>query len=375
MSGPQIGVVGLGATGSAALCRLARRGVHAIGFEQFETGHDLGSSHGPTRIFRLAHFENASYVPLLRRAYALWRELESIAQRPFVDRTGIVEIGPAGGDLIKGTLAAAQRHNLPHEVMDAKALMRRYPTYTLAEDFAAVLQPDGGIIAARSAIETNIRIATEAGARVRSGEKVLSIEPKGKGVRLRTEHDEIEVDGAIIAAGPWMGSLLPELKLPLRVTRQVVGWFEPHDPAPFAADRFPVFLLESRFGIHYGFPNDGRMGIKVSKHHHRDETVTPDLCNRNVTAEDVALIRAPLAQFIPGANGRLLNAQTCLYTMTPDDTFIVDRMAGFPHIVIASPCCGHGFKFSPVIGEIVADLAVLGTTEHDISQFRLDRFG
>jgi len=374
MSGPQIAVIGLGATGSAALRALARRGVGAIGIERFAIGHDRGSSHGPSRIFRLAHFENASYVPLLRRAYALWRELETVAKENFIRLTGIAEIGPADGELIAGTLAAARRFGLPHEVLDAKALMRRYPSYRLPDQFVAVVQPDGGIIAAQRAIAANIRIAGDAGALVRTQEKVLAVEPNGKGVRIKTDRAEIDADGVIVAAGPWLQSLLPGLDLPLRVTRQVVGWFEPADAAQFAADRFPVFLIESRHGIHYGFPNDGAMGVKVAKHHHRDETVDPDACERNVTAEDEALIRAPLAQYLPGANGRLLDAQTCLYTMTPDDSFIVDRMPGFPHVIIASPCCGHGFKFSPVIGEIVADLATSGTTRNEIEGFALQRF-
>jgi sarcosine oxidase len=374
MSGPQIVVIGLGAIGSAALCQLARRRVRATGIEQFDIGHDRGSSHGPTRIFRLAHFENVSYVPLLRRAYALWRELENCANQHLISLTGVVEIGPTNGELVRGTLAAAQRYNLPHEVLDAKELMRRYPTYKLPENFAAVLQPDGGIIQASRAIEANIRIAEEAGALIRTGEKVLAIEPTGKNLRIKTDRAEIDADGAIIAAGPWLKSLLPELGMPLRVTRQVVGWFEPDDAVEFSAERFPVFLLESKYGIHYGFPSYATKGIKVSKHHHSEDMVQPETYDRNVSANDEAIIRAPLAEYLPGANGRLLDAQTCLYTMTPDDTFIIDHMPGFPHIAIASPCCGHGFKFSPVVGEIVVDLVTHGTTANDISQFRLQRF-
>jgi sarcosine oxidase len=375
MSEPHIAVVGLGATGSAALCRLARRGIRVTGIEQFEIGHDRGSSHGPTRIFRLAHFENDSYVPLLRRAYALWRELEAAAKQEIVRLTGILEIGPTDGELVTGTLTAANRYGLPHEVLDANVLMRRYPSYTIPQKFVGVLQQDAGIIQARRAIEANVGIAKEAGALVRTGEKVLEIAPSSGGVRIKTALAEIAADGAVIAAGPWLNSLLPELGLPLRVTRQVVGWFEPTDPAQFSPGRFPVFLLESRYGIHYGFPNHGAKGVKVSRHHHLEEVVEPATCARAVSATDEALIRAPLAQYLPGANGRLLDAETCLYTMTPDDTFIIDCMPGYPHIVIASPCCGHGFKFSPMVGEIVADLVTQGTTAHDIAQFCLGRFG
>lgn len=374
MPGPHIVVIGLGATGSAALCQLARRGIRATGIEQFALGHDRGSSHGPTRMIRLAHFENSSYVPLLRRAYALWRELGVIAKRQLVVKTGIAEIGPPDGELVCGTLAAAARYNLAHEVLNARSLMRRHPGFKLPETFVAVMQPDGGYIEAAAAIEANIRIAEAAGAVIRAHEAVLAIEPLPKGVRITTERAAIEADGAIVAAGPWMAKLLPELRLPLRATRQVVGWFEPDDAERFAADRFPVFILETQHGHHYGFPAYGRMGLKIAKHHHLREAVDADFYRRTVCAEDEAAIRAPLAEYLPAANGRLVGAQTCLYTMTPDETFIIDRMPGYPHVVIASPCCGHGFKFSPAVGEILADLVTRGTTAHDIAPFRLQRF-
>lgn len=374
MPAPRIVVIGLGATGSAALWQLARRGVDAVGIEQFALGHDRGSSHGATRIIRLAHYENAAYVPLLRRACALWRELEVAARRQLLVITGIAEIGPPGGELVRGTLAASARHGLEHDVLDAKALMRRYPAFRLPRDVVAVLQPDGGYIEAAHAVAAYHRLAREAGAHVRSGEAVTAIEPRGDGVRVRTSAAAIDADGAIVAAGAWTGKLLPRLRLPLSVTRQAVGWFEPAAPAQFAAGNFPVFLLESRHGVHYGFPAYERSGVKVAKHHHRGEVVEPEAYERRVTEADEAAIRAPLAEYLPTADGRLLAAQTCLYTMTPDETFILDRMPGFPQAIIASPCCGHGFKFAPVVGEILADLATRGGTAHDISGFRLQRF-
>jgi sarcosine oxidase len=356
------------------LYQLARRGVRTLGIEQFDIGHDRGSSHGPTRIFRLAHYENPAYVPLLRRARELWRELETLCGRRLLVTTGIAELGPPGGELVPGTLAAAARHDLPHEVLDAKALMRRYPAFTIPESYMAVIQPDGGYIEAAAALDAHIRAAADAGAVVRTGEKVLAIEPRRNGVRLTSDRGQIDADGAVIAAGPWLGKILPDLRLRLRVTRQVVGWFEPDDARQFAADRFPVFLLESRHGIHYGLPYYGRMGFKIAKHHHFNEVVDADHYAMAVAAADEAAIRAPLAEYLPGANGRLLSAQTCLYTMTPDEAFIIDRLPGSLNIVIASPCSGHGFKFSPVVGEIAADLVTTGATRHDIGPFRLGRF-
>jgi len=373
MPGPQIVVIGLGASGSAALCQLARRGVRAIGIEQFQIGHDRGSSHGPTRIFRLAHFENPAYVPLLHRAAALWRDLEGLSDRKLLVTTGIAELGPHDGELVRGTLAASVRHRLPHEVLDASALMRRYPQFKLPQDYVAVVQPYGGYIEAAAALDAAIRVAVDAGAVVRTEEKVVAVEPRRGGVRIRTDRAVIDADGAVVAAGPWVSGVLPDLRLPLRVTRQAVGWFEPTDAGAFAHD-FPVFLIENRHGIHYGFPPYGRMGIKIAKHHHFDEVVEADGYDMTVSAADEAAIRAPLGEFLPAANGRLLDAQTCLYTMTPDETFIIDRLPNLPNVIIASPCSGHGFKFAPVVGEIVADLVTSGTTRHDIAAFRLGRF-
>lgn len=373
MSGPRIAVIGLGATGAAVLYQLARRGVRALGIERFHLGHANGSSHGPTRIIRLAHFENAAYVPLMQRAYALWHELENVSGERLVFPTGIAEIGPAEGELVRGSAAGASRYALAHEMIDAASLMRRYPQFKVPRSFAAVLQPDGGYIVAAAALLAEIRVAAAAGAIIRTGEIVVAIEPLSNRVLIRTAGDVIEVDGVVLAAGPWLCRLLPELHLPLRVTRQVVGWFA-DDGIQFSAERFPVFILESEHGIHYGFPAYGRMGIKIAKHHHLSEVVDAEGYDRALSAADEAAIRGPLREYLPAADGRLLSAETCLYTMTPDGTFIIDRMPGFPHVVIASPCCGYGFKFSPVIGEIITDLLIRGETHHNIAQFALRRF-
>src|SRR5229473_3370415 len=331
-------VVGLGAMGSAAVYHLARRGRRVVGIERFRPGHESGSSHGATRIIRLGYYEDPAYVPLLRRAYALWRELEAAAGRPLLRITGIAEIGPPDGRLVAGTLAAARTHDLPHAVLAAPEFMRRFPAFRIPADCVGVVQPDGG------------------------------------GVQVVTDRGTLEAGAAIVAAGPWLSKLLPDLAAPLRVTRQVMAWFEPHDASLFPPGRFPVFMIESARGIHYGFPPDA-IGVKFAKHHHADETVDPDAGDRAVSADDEALSRPALAECLPAANGRQLQAKICLYTMTPDGDFLLDRLPGAPQIVVASPCSGHGFKFAPVIGEILADLATGGTTSHDISRFRLARFG
>lgn len=372
-------VVGLGVMGTATALALARRGCRVVGIERFEVGHDRGSSHGATRIIRLGYFEHPSYVPLLRRAYGLWRDLDAAAGENLLHRTGIIEIGPPDGIVIPGTLEAARAHDLPHEDLDAAAAMRRYPAFKLPSDYRAVLQPDGGFLLAEPAVKAFAVLASKTGAELRTGETVLAIESRAGGVRVVTDRQAIDAGAAIVTAGPWLKTLLPALPVPLRVTRQVLGWFEPLAPASFTADAFPVFLLESRHGIHYGFPScDFPRGlgttIKIAKHHHADQAIDPETYDRTISPADEALIRSALAEHLPAANGRLAAATTCLYTMTPDGDFIIDRLPGMPQIVVASPCSGHGFKFAPVVGEILADLATTGATPHDISRFRLSRF-
>jgi sarcosine oxidase len=364
-------VIGAGAMGGAALYHLARRGVRVVGIERFEPGHDRGSSHGETRVIRLGYYEHPSYVPLLRDAQVKWRELEQAAGRQLMHVTGIIEIGRPDGVLIEGTLAASRQHGLPHDVLDAGEVMRRFPAFRIPDDFIGVFQPDGGYIETEAAVKTHAALAVAAGATLRTGETVQSIEPHAGGVRVTTDRGAIEAKTAIAAAGAWMTKLFPSL--PLRATRQVMAWFTPREPHLFEEGRFPVFMLDGAHGIHYGFPLRAE-GLKISKHFHQDQTIDPDTIDRKVSTGDEAAIRAACADNLPAANGKLLAAKTCIYTMTPDGDFLIDRLPGAPNVIIASPCSGHGFKFAPVIGEILADLATSKKPAHDLSRFSLGRW-
>ncbi len=370
-----VAIIGLGVMGSAALAALARRGRRVVGIDRFAPGHDRGSSHGTTRVIRLGYFEHPSYVPLVRAAYPLWRELEARSGRSLLTITGILEIGAPESDLVAGTLRSSRLHGLPHEILDAPSLMKRFPAFRLPDDFVGVFQPEGGFVRAEPTVAALQELASRGGAELIRNERVLAVRPHRHGVRVTTSHGDVRAGCAIVAAGPWLKSLLPQLPVLIRVTRQVLGWFDPADHARhrFAAERFPVFLLQNRDGVFYGFPADAD-GVKVAKHHHLDEAVDPDHYNRTVSATDEAVIRIALKAHLPEADGRLAAAQTCLYTMTPDGDFILDRLPGCPQIIVAAPCSGHGFKFAPVIGEILADLATAGRTEHDISRFSLARF-
>lgn len=368
-----VAVVGLGAMGSAALYHLAKRGVRVVGIERFEPGHDRGSSHGLTRIIRMGYFEHPSYVPLVRRAYELWRDLETASGEKLLTVTGIAEMGLPDSVLVQGTLKSSRQHNLPHEVLPARALMQRYPQFRLPADFIGVVQPDGGFLEPEKAIHAHLALAKNAGAQIRTGEKALAVEPTSGGVRVTMDNGAIEAGRAIIAAGAFASTLLPTGALPLHVTRQALIWVAPKEPALFTPDRFPVFMIESAGGIHYGFPmHDG--GMKVALHHHEREKVDPETYDRTVSPDDEAMIRSAISAFIPAADGPRVAARTCVYTMTPDEDFVIGPLPGTPRIIVASPCSGHGFKFSPAVGEILADLATRGETAHDIGRFSPARF-
>jgi sarcosine oxidase len=365
-------VCGLGVMGSATLRELSRRGLRVLGIDRFAPGHDRGSSHGATRIIRLDYFEHPSYVPLLRRSYELWDELEQSSGQKLIHITGILEIGAPDSKLITAVLVSIKEHSLRHELLSAEDLMRRFPAFHLPSYYQAVVQPDGGFLAAEPSIHAMLALAKQSGAEIRSGETIRAIEPSVTGVRIITDREHIDAGSAVIAVGPWIKSILPELKAPLRVTRQAMVWFSPRQPA--SLQRVPVFLMESQHGMHYGFPLDGDGFIKVAKHHHGDETVDPDVCDRTVSGADENLIRSALADNLPDANGRRVKAATCFYTVTADGDFIIDSLPGYPHVVVASPCSGHGFKFAPVIGEILANLVTRCEPKHEIGRFSLKRF-
>jgi sarcosine oxidase len=373
MAAYEVAVVGLGVMGSAALASLARRGRRVVGIDRLAPGHDRGSSHGATRVIRLGYFEHPAYVPLLRAAYPLWRALEARSGTPLLTVTGILEIGDPASELVAGTLAASRQHGLAHEVLDAPALMRRFPALRVPDNFVGVFQPDGGFVRAEATVTALIAQARAAGAELRIGERVLAVEPQGGGVRVVTESGAIAAGRVIVAAGSRVRSLIPDL--PVRPIRQVLLWFEPRDDAALLAPgRLPVFMLQRPDGLFYGFPADGRAGVKAAEHAQSGETVDPDDYPRAVTAADEAPVRAVLEAHLPGAAGHLLAATTCLYTMAPDGDFIIDHVPDLPGVIVASPCSGHGFKFAPLIGEILADLATTGTTAHDIARFALSRF-
>ena len=360
--------------GSAALYHLAKRGLSVTGIEQFEPAHDRGSSHGLSRIIRLAYFEHPSYVPLLRRSFTLWRELEEESGERLLHVTGAVDAGVPGSRVLEGSLESCRIHGLPHEVLTGPEVNRRFPGYHLPDEFRAVFQPDGGFLEPERCIESHVRLATALGASVRTRTKVRSWHQEPDGVVITLDDDVIRARQVVVCAGAWTPQLVPSLGPLLRPERQVVGWFGIRETGTFRPDRFPVFVLTTPDGHFYGFPEHGVPGFKIGKYHHRLEITDPDAVRRDIDTTDEAVLRDCVRLCFPAADGPLLRASTCMFTNTPDEHFIIDRLPDQPNALVVSACSGHGFKFCSVVGEIVADLTTEGSTSHDLSLFRLDRF-
>jgi sarcosine oxidase len=361
--------------GSAACWHLARRGRRVLGIERFGIAHERGSSHGLTRIIRLAYHESPAYVALLRRAYALWREAEAASGEPLLFITGSLEGGLGGGEFLEGALASCREHGLPYEILDAAAIHGRFPGIDLPAGFRALYQPDAGFIASERAIRAHVRLARAAGAAIHEDERVVEWSPiAGGGVRVVTDRGSYEAGRMILSAGAWLADLLTALHEIAVPERNVAGWFLPGAPERFMPEAFPVTLMLDEGRGYYMVPTFEVPGVKIGLHHHLGESGTADGLSRAVTPADEAALRRFLARCMPQANGPLAALKACVYTNTPDEHFIIDTLPGNPDVVVASPCSGHGYKFASVVGEILADLATAGASRFDLSMFRLDRF-
>jgi sarcosine oxidase len=367
-------VAGLGAMGSAAAFHLARRGARVLGLERFAPPHAMGSSHGRSRIIREAYFEDPLYVPLVQRAYENWAELERLSGRALLVRTGGLMLGPEDGGVVAGALASARRFALPHEVLGAAEVHRRFPGFRPTTDMVGVWEPRAGYLVPEAAIAAHLELAARHGAELRADEPITGWRAAGAGVEVTTPRATYAAARLVLAAGAWMGALLGDLRLPLAVERTVMHWFRPARATHlYAPDRFPIFICEYAPGLAwYGMPDAGD-GVKTALHHH-GERADPDAVRRAVAPEEVAYVRALLRAFMPAADGPLAESAVCLYTNTPDEHFIVDRHPAHPEVVIASPCSGHGFKFASAIGEQLADLALDAAPSFDLSPFRVGRF-
>jgi len=369
-------VIGLGGMGSASLFELARRGLKVLGIEQFDVPHEFGSSHGLTRIIRLAYFESPAYVPLLFRAYEQWREIEELCGEKLLFITGSIDAGREHTRTVQGSLQACREFSLQHDLLDAASVNQRFPGYRLERDMWAIFQPQGGFLLPERCIVNYVQAARNSGALIRTREEVIGWETTSEGIAVRTASAHYEATQLVIAAGPWARNLVPELKRLAVPERQVQLWTQPHQPELFLPDCFPVFNLQASDDDslrYYGFPIHGIPAFKIGQYHHRHEQGDPEELRREVESDDEQLLRQGIKRFFPKANGPSIAAKTCMFTNSPDEHFILDVHPASPRVAIAAGFSGHGFKFCSVVGEIMADLVTLGGTRHNIAPFRLNR--
>jgi sarcosine oxidase len=372
-------VVGLGAMGSSTALHLAARGHRVLGFDQFTPPHTYGSSHGQTRIIRQAYWEDPRYVPLLLRAYELWRRLEVDTGQSLLHITGGLMIGRANGDLVARSTASARRFDLPHEVLSASQIRRRYPAFKIDDDWVALWERDAGYLFPEACITQQLQQSAFAGAELHFDEPVMEWNARpGGGVSVRTAHKTYTADHLVITAGPWAPQLLRHLNLPFRITRQVVYRFEPIGSIDiFRRERMPIYIREMGKGqrLLYGFPLTGpdTDGVKVGLHG-SDDFCSPDTVDRTIRPADERIIRERLAEALPLLAGRLVHAETCLYTTTPDEHFVIDKHPDFSQVTLAAGFSGHGFKFASVLGEVLAARATDSKHGYDLELFSLRRF-
>jgi sarcosine oxidase len=361
-------VAGLGAHGSAAAYNLAKRGQNVLGFDRFARGHTLASFGGLSRIIRLSYYEHASYVPLLKRAWDLWRELERDSGETLLMQTGGLYMGPPDGELVSRSLASARTHGLAHEVVDNAELRRRYPVFDVDRDWIGLFDAQAGWLAPERCVETHLRQAERHGATLRFAEPIERWELDGDGVRVTSSQGSYRARRLVIAAGSWLSRLLPQLAPHLWVERNVLFWFEPRGQLDAFAT-LPVYIVEDTDRFYYGFPYDPENGLKMAGLHFGDR-VDPDTVDREASAADEERVRGWLRRRMPLANGERRRAQVCIYTNSPDGHFIIDRDGP---VTYASACSGHGFKFASAVGEILAELAITGHPSLDIGFLSGDR--
>ena len=378
-------VVGLGAAGAATLYQLARRGVHAVGIDRFSPPHIYGSTHGDTRITREAIGEGESYAPLVRRSHAIWRELEAETGQDLLTQCGGLIIEAAGGaaghhrhEFLASTIACANRYGIKHELLSAADVAGRFPQFALDGDESAYFEPSAGFVRPERCVESELKVAVRLGAEVRREERVFAVEPSANGVRVRTDKGVVDAGTVVLAVGPWVRDFVEPERLRLfTVYRQVMTWFELRpDAVDHTPGAMPVYIWGLSDGnAFYGLPAvDGSREVKVATEQ-LDAPTAADGASLEVDPDEPReLYDSLIGTRLPGISARCLRTARCLYTVTPDANFVIDEHPDINGVLLVSPCSGHGFKHSAGLGEAIAQRVTTGTSDADLSPFRLDRF-
>jgi monomeric sarcosine oxidase len=368
-------VAGAGGMGTAAAAHLARRGVGVLALDRFPPGHGRGSSHGQTRLIRLAYFEHPDYVPLLRRARDLWRDLERETGASLLTECGLLSSGPADGDVIAGTLRSAHDHGLAIERMTPHAAMARWPGFAIPDDWTSVFEREAGHLAVEACVRAHADVAVRHGATIEADHEIRGWRIEGELVVVETSRESLGCGRLVLCPGPWAADLLRLPKIPFSVLRKSLFWYAPTAGlAPHEAACLPAFAFDTPGGFFYGFPMLDARGIKVAEHTSGRDVADPLVVDRRIDDSEQATIEGWLTDHMPGVGRRRTAHEVCLYTMSPDHHFVIGLHPEHPQVSIAAGFSGHGFKFASVIGEILADLATLGSTPHPVTFLSPGRF-
>ncbi|MCC6490124.1 MAG: N-methyl-L-tryptophan oxidase [Candidatus Hydrogenedentes bacterium] len=367
-------VLGLGAMGSAALYHLAKRGARVCGIERHGIAHEFGCSHGSCRMVRKAYFEHPDYIPLLERSYALWETLEEESGQELFVKCGLLLSGLPGSAMVRGLEACYGTHHLPHRRMDSGAAAAEYPQFRFPQGHTVYHDPDGGYVLAEASVEQFISLAQMNGADLLIHEDAMAWQSNGQGVSVTTNQRTVSADKLVLTVGPWAASSFAELGVPLSILRKVQLWYDSPGMGAYRDPSFPCFYFDTENGGFYGFPAVSQLGVKVAEHTGGDPVDDPDHLNRGLDPEDETKVLQFLGEVFPALEPRRTHFSVCMYSMTPDHHFLLGKHPRHENTIIAGGFSGHGFKFAPVIGEVLADLSIDGTTMHPIEFLGLDRF-
>ncbi|MGB6043112.1 MAG: N-methyl-L-tryptophan oxidase [Pirellulales bacterium] len=373
-------VLGTGGVGSAALAHLSRRGAHVLGLDRYPPGHDRGSSHGQTRIIRQAYFEHPDYVPLAQRAYDLWDQLSDRTGKPLKHEVGLVQVGPAEGPIVSGVLASARRHGLQIDQYSPREMSQLFPGLEADEQSLALYERRAGFLLVEDCVRAHAEDARQSGAKLDVGHAVRAWRMDGGDVVVETDAQQYRAAALVIAAGAWAGEVLAGLNLDLTVRRKLLHWYACDDPRYRVEQGFPCFFYEVPTGYFYGFPQLGDAGfnggLKIARHSGGEDIEDPLQLRRDPQpgdAEDKRLVEEFLSGHLPGVSRRHMRQEACMYTMSRDEHFIVDRHPDHPQVVFAAGLSGHGFKFTPALGQALAELVLDDRTDVPVGFLGLRR--
>lgn len=366
-------VIGTGGVGSGTLFHLASRGARVLGIDRFGAGHDRGSSHGQTRIIRQAYFEHSDYVPLLKRAYELWADLEACVEKKLYHETGLLEIGPSDGVVIPGVLASASQHELEIDRLSRDEVETRWPGFVMPAATEAVFEQRAGYLLVEDCVVAHINAAQHAGAELITDDEVVEWNIVDNGVVVKTKKAEYHGAKVVVTAGAWANDLLADLGVPLRIVLKHLHWYENNDDRYRQSSGCPTFFYEIPEGYYYGFPQFDQRGVKVAEHSQGDAIENPLTVNRDIDLQERGRVEQFLSDYLPGVSSTSAGHVTCFYTMSPDEHFIVDQHPEFDQVFFAAGMSGHGFKFTTVLGEVLADLALDGATKHPVGFLNCQR--